>query len=490
MKSLINNLFIVLLLFSSMAYGQIDFEKNPFEKEKPFEYIPLNKKFWDEYQLLKKDKNFNQINKLIVDQDINKLKANEKAEVYLAFAETAFDQNHPYISLVTIFEINKLFPLSNQSIMSYFIIENIYKNYNIYDRVLVSESFLDQDIDLTNSKIPNEIKSFLGYLFSEISYQKRYKNKFRKFENFIIPNSEWAFRKEYESGLYELYNNRLDEAIKIFNNLRQNETISSFLRNKAQRQLARLLFEKGDFEKSFDYLKSLQSIQDDTGALLLERAWNKYYLKHYSKSLGLLTALNDSMFSKTQTPESDVLQMLIYKELCHYDSVFEVKNLFQKRYSKSVSRIKKRGDLLEDPLLKKWALQNYQLKLEASYITGIRSDRKWMNKIFSSSEISKFFDIKAVSKEKQLDDSLSIVLRKEIRKVSEKLLDFNEQVNFLDYQTKVDSLKLKKNTKDVNYRPESISLVTFDRLYWKYEGELWIDEIENLRVLIKSQCEN
>lgn len=178
---------------------------------------------------------------------------------------------------------------------------------------------------------------------------------------------------------------------------------------------------------------------------------NKYYLKHYSKSLGLLTALNDSMFSKTQTPESDVLQMLIYKELCHYESVFEVKDRFQKRYLKSVNRIKKRGNLIEDPLLKKWALQNYQLKTEASYITGLRTDRKWMNKIFSGSELTKLFEGKAVLKEKQLDDEISLMLRKEIRKVSEKLLDFNEQVNFLDYRTKVDSLKLKKNTKDVNY---------------------------------------
>ena len=483
-------LFILLTIFCATAFSQIDFEKNPFEKEKPFEYIPLNKKFWDEYLLLKKDKNFEQINKLIVDQDVKKLKDNEKAEVYLAFAETAYEQNHPFISLVAVFEINRLFPLSNQSIMSYFIIESIVKNYNIYDRVLVSESFLDQDVDLTNTKIPNEIKSFLGYLFSENIYQKRYKNKFKNFDSFILPESEWAFRKDYERGLYELFNNRIDEAIKIFDRLRQNESASVFLRNKSQRQLARLLFEKGDFEKSFDYLKLLQSIQDDTGSLLLERAWNKYYLKHYSKSLGLLTALNDSMFSKTQTPESDVLQMLIYKELCHYESVFEINNLFQKRYSKSITRIKKRGNLMEDPLLKKWALQNYQLKLEASYITGIRADKKWMNKYFSSSEINKFFEAKALAKEKQLDDSISVLLRKEIRKVSEKLLDFNEQVNFLDYQTKVDSLKLKKNTKDANYRPESISLVTFDRLYWKYEGELWIDEIENLRVLIKSQCEN
>lgn len=487
--------FIILVLchfvmiFSINASAQIEFEKNPFEKEKSFEYIPQNKNFWEEYQQLKANKKFDDMNTLISKQNLKTSKTNEKAEVYLAFADAAYEQNHPYVSLVAIFEINKIFPLSNQSIMSFFLVEKIFKNYNIHDRVLISESFLDQDIDITSSKIPNEIKSFLGYLFSDASYQKRYRNKFKKYDSFILQNSEWSFRKEYERGLYELFNNRIDEALKIFDGLRQNEMASVFLKGKAQRQLARLLFEKGEFEKSFDYLKSLQTTQEDTGAVLLERAWNKYYLKHYSKSLGLLQALDHSIFSRTQTPESDVLQMLIYKELCHYDSVFDVKNEFHKKYSKSIERIKKRADLSKDPLLKRWALQSYKLKTESSYITGLRTDKKWVKKIFSDSEISKNLGEKVLLKEKQIDDEISILNRNEIRKVAEKLLDYNEQVNFLDYQTKVDSLRLKKNKRDENYRPESISLMTFDRLYWKYEGELWIDEIENLRVLIKSRCE-
>ncbi len=476
--------------FSVGMMSQIEFEKNPFEKDKPFEYVPLNNKFWGEYQTLKTNKNYTDMNSLISNQNFKQLKSNEKAEVLLAFADAAYEQNHPFISLVSVFEINKLFPLSNQSIMSYFIIEKIFKNYNIQDRVLVSEVFLDQDFDFENTKIPNEIKSFLGYLFSENTYQKRYKNKFKKFDAYIVANSEWLYRREYDKALYELYNNRLDEAIKIFDNLRQNEQASTFLRGQAQRQQARLIFEKGDFEKSFEYLKSLQSVQDDTGVLLLERAWNKFYLKHYSKSLGLLTAINDPMFEKTQTPESDVLQMLIYKDLCQYESVFDVKDRFQKKYLKSINKIKKRADLSEDPVLKKWALQNFELKKQASYITGLRVDKKWMKKNFSDTDMQSMIETKSLLKEKQIDNQISMILRKEVRRVSEKLLDFNEQINFLDYQTKVDSLKLKKNIKDKNYRPESISLMTFDRLYWKYEGELWIDEIENLRVLIQSRCEN
>ncbi len=490
MKFFYLSIVFILQFFSVGMMSQIEFEKNPFEKDKPFEYIPLNNKFWTEYQTLKTNKNYTDMNSLISNQNFKQLKSNEKAEVLLAFADAAYEQNHPFISLVSVFEINKLFPLSNQSIMSYFIIEKIFKNYSIQDRVLVSEVFLDQDFDFENTKIPNEIKSFLGYIFSENTYQKRYKNKFKKFDAYIIANSEWLYRREYDKALYELYNNRLDEAIKIFDNLRQNEQASTFLRGKAQRQQARLIFEKGDFEKSFDYLKSLQSVQDDTGALLLERAWNKFYLKHYSKSLGLLTAINDPMFEKTQTPESDVLQMLIYKDLCQYESVFDVKDRFQKKYLKSINKIKKRADLSEDPVLKKWALQNFELKTQASYITGLRIDKKWMQQNFSDTDMQSMIEAKSLLKEKQIDNQISMILRKEVRRVSEKLLDFNEQINFLDYQTKVDSLKLKKNIKDKNYRPESISLMTFDRLYWKYEGELWIDEIENLRVLIQSRCEN
>lgn len=481
--------FFAAILISVSSSAQIEFEKNPFEKDKPFEYVPLDTEFWTEYQQLKADKKYDDINSLIANKDLRKMKDNQKSEVYLAFADTAFDQGFPYISLVSIFEINKLFPLSNPSIMSYFIIEKIFANYNIFDDILISESFLDQDIDLANPRIPTEIKSFLGFIYSDVSYQNRYKNKFKKFDTYIVANSQWAYRRDYEKALYELYNNREEDALKIFVSLHENEAVVPYLRNKSQRQVARLLFEKGEFEKSFEHLKTLQAIQDDTGALLLERAWNKYYLKHFSKALGLLTALNDSIFAKTQTPESDVLQMLIYKELCQYDSVLEIKDKYQKRYSKSVALIKNRGNLLEDPLLKRWALQNLNLKKRSSYITGLRTDKKWLKKNFSNSEISKVFEAKATAKERQLDDEISVLLTKEIRKVSEKLLDFNEQVNFLDYQTKVDSLRLKKNSKDVNYRPESISLVTFDRLYWKYEGELWIDEIENLRVLIKSQCE-
>ena len=400
-----------------------------------------------------------------------------------------FESDKPYIASFLIFEINKIFPLSNQSIRSLYLLEKIYQKYNIIDEIFLMENIFDQDINLNDKKIPKDLKSFIAYLILEKADLKKYKLDTKSLVKFIQPDTEWQLRLEYKKALYELYNNRLDASIEIFQKLLVNKNISEYLKRKSERQLARLLFEKGDFEKSFELLKNLQFQAEDSGAILLERAWNKYYLKHYSKALGLLTAIDSPLFINSITPESFILKMLIYKDLCIYDSVFELKGKFEAKYKKSIELIKKRKDLDKDNTLKRWALQNYNLKQEALAITGLRVDMNWLQDHFGGSELYKSIKVIALSKEQQIQDRLAFKLNKEIRKVADQLLNYNEQVSFLDYQTKVDSLKIKNTNFKKNYSPETISFITFDRLYWNYVGELWIDELENLRVLVKSKCE-
>ena len=170
--------------------------------------------------------------------------------------------------------------------------------------------------------------------------------------------------------------------------------------------------------------------------------------------------------------------------------MYQIKGDFERKYSKSINAIKKRQDLDKDNTLKRWALQNYVLKQEALSITGLRQDMKWLEDHFSGTDIYKYFKDVAAAKEKQIQDRLAFKLKKELRRVADQLLNYNEQISFLDYQTKVDSLKIKTNSFKRNYSPETISFITFDRLYWNYVGELWIDELENLRVLVKSKCED
>ena len=479
----------LVFLLTKPAYSQVKFEQNPFEKADPYQYQSVRNEFWKQVEEMLLNKKYDEIIKLTTEEDLKKIKPNEKAEIYLAVAEAAVKTDHPYLAFMLTHEITKIFPLSNQALRAYFLMEEITKKNSLFDELIIGETIIEQDINLESKKIPQEIRGFLAYMFFQ-SYRQQGFVKWEKIaQKWILPNTEWSFRLDYDKALYELYNDRFDASLKLFEAIKDNVLASDHLRKKAKRQYARMIFEKGEFQKSFELLKELQFEQDDRGFILLERAWTKYYLKHYSKALGLLTALDTKLFEQSRTPETDILKMLIYKELCHYGEVFEVKKTFDKRYKKAIEDIKNRKDLSKNKTLLQLALMKTNLKSYSGFIGGIRRDMNWFKKVGTSGDLMTDFQTKVKFKDKQLQDIISLKLNDQIRKTADEMLDWNEQINFLDYQTRVDSLRIRRSDKELNYRPEAIPLMTFDRLYWLYKGEMWLDELESLRVLVKSKCQ-
>ena len=157
-------IFSVLILFlANLGTAQVSFEQNPFEKADPFQYQSVRNNFWQQVDnFLAKEEYENVIN-LAFGEEIKSLKPNEKAEVYLAIAEAANKTNHPYLAFVLSHEITKIFPLSNQAIRSYFLIEDILKKNAISDELIIGETVIEQDINFDSKKIPYELKSFLGF---------------------------------------------------------------------------------------------------------------------------------------------------------------------------------------------------------------------------------------------------------------------------------------------------------------------------------------
>jgi hypothetical protein len=66
-------------------------------------------------------------------------------------------------------------------------------------------------------------------------------------------------------------------------------------------------------------------------------------------------------------------------------------------------------------------------------------------------------------------------------------LDWADQVSFLDYQSRVDGLRIQRGAQDA-YKSEEVPHMTFDRVYWTLTSEFWLDELDSLKVLVSSQC--
>src|SRR4051812_31503697 len=116
---------VLFLFFTVPCYSQVKFEQNPFEKAEPFQYQALRSEFWQKTEKFSAEKQYEELIEFISEENIKTLKPNEKAEVYLAIAEVAVKTDHPYLAFILCHEITKIFPLSNQAIRSYFLIEEI-----------------------------------------------------------------------------------------------------------------------------------------------------------------------------------------------------------------------------------------------------------------------------------------------------------------------------------------------------------------------------
>ena len=224
--------------------------------------------------------------------------------------------------------------------------------------------------------------------------------------------------------------------------------------------------------------------------ILLERAWTKYYQKEYGKALGLLVALEAPYFDSSRTPEPYILKMLMYKELCYYDSALSVVGEFNKHFGPSIQAIRKRSELRRDQVLVNLSVLDQSIEKWVNFLQLLKDEKKnlenynWEHYTFLKNS-KRTYDFEMNRVRNQLD----WILKDKVRKSADNLLDWEEQLTFLDYQTRLDSLRVIKPKSEVPYRSEVISHSKFDKAYWTNQGEIWFDELEDYKVFVESQCE-
>lgn len=464
-----------LCLFSSaLAYSQ----------EAGFTYSPVNKDLWNLVEETLPDKKNTEIYRFL-DRKWGEFEPEslEATEIQLAVARLLIRDKMSVLATEILSQIIRTRAGTQASFLSLILLQQIMQEFPIDLQALKQELILDLDLD----RPPREIADMLAYFNTLEDRRLGFSAWAKKNQNSVSVGSFWDFNLRYNRALEEVQQNKIDSAIERFASLGANPQVPQYLKNKAVHQYARLVFEKGDFEQAYRSFEDVKLNPRDSGHLLLERAWSKYYLRDYSKSLGLLTALEAPIFDSSRSPEVYVLKMVIYKELCYYDAAFEVMEEFKKRFSKSIETIKKRGDLRKDQQLVNMALADYRLAEQVHYYNEVKSEKKrFLDSNLKNLEMMKGFSSRYDIRIAEVNNRLNFQLRDPIRKAANRLLEWQEQMSFLDYQTRVDSLRISRPNND--FKAEKISLTRFNQVYWLFMNEFWLDELENLKVLVESQC--
>lgn len=465
----------ISLMISTLALSQ----------EAGFVYTPVNKDLWTLVEETLPDKKNTEIYRFL-DRKWGELEAEslEATEIKLALARLLIRDQMSVLATEVLSEIVRTRAGTQASFLSLVLLQQIMQEFPYDLQSLKQELILDLDLD----RPPQEISDMVAYFNTLEDRRLGFSAWAQKNQNAVSVGSFWDFQLRYNRALEEVQQNKIDSAIERFASLGANPLVPKYLKNKAVHQYARLVFEKGDFEQAYRSFEDVKLNPRDSGHLLLERAWSKYYMRDYSKALGLLTALEAPIFDSSRSPEVYILKMVIYKELCYYDAAFEVMEEFKKRFSRSIDIIKKRGDLRKDQQLVNMALADHRLSEQVHYYNEVKSEkRRFLDSNMKDIGVFKPYSSKYDIRIAELSNRLNYQLRDPIRKVADRLLEWQEQMSFLDYQTRVDSLRISRPNNE-EFAAEKISLTRFNQVYWLFMDEFWLDELENLKVLVESQC--
>lgn len=426
----------------------------------------------------------NKIKEIFIDIDEKLLEKNSLPEYRLILAAYLHNEKQYFTATQVLKELaveknGSLLGTAAINLLVSCLQEYIYDEEDIID-FIISNDFVQKT---------ENINSFVNYHLALYNLRAENKKWFKKSLAKIEEGSFWEQKWKYNLILKDYIDNDSDSSIEAIKAFIENPATALFLKNSAILQLARINFERENFEESFKLYTSLPELANrERGRVLLEMAWTKYYLKDYGKALGLLHILKTPYFNPSVNSERYILEGIIYKQLCHYKEVVKTVRRFKKKFGRSFKYIKRRIDLTKDRVLSSMALMNLRYQTRANQVDSIRKEIEFLLEYDLENKEITGVEKKLKERENILRKNLDLEIREEVDQVALELLEAKEQIEFLDYTAKLDSMRVDKYGEARKYDADQISFLNFDKVFWLIKREFWWDEVNDIKVLINSRC--
>jgi TolA-binding protein len=279
----------------------------------------------------------------------------------------------------------------------------------------------------------------LGFLPDSVS---DYANYQQGIVDLRVGNERWAkthFVKLEEDGVeasrakFALLVTRLrnakqvdDQVIDDFLELSKDQKLTLEARNEARLAVARLRYEKKDYEgalKAYDMVQ-LPSLDPGRATLYLEEAWTRYNLGQLRATIGLLTTLDAPSFRDEFLPDKYILRALVYRDLCQYLPAKRAAKELTRRFSDSLEAIREREDLTQDFRLRRAANSHGSTKRAARFLDSLNLETEQLNRHAGGfgdrlyKHLQKVYDLAHAESERIYQQRLRDAVREEADKLA------------------------------------------------------------------------
>jgi hypothetical protein len=359
-----------------------------------------------------------------------------------------------------------------------------------HDEVLIDEQIFGS-LDL--GFLPDSVSDYANYqqglVDLRVGNERWAKTHFVKLEDDSIE----ASRAKFALLVTRLRNSKSvdDQMIEDFLELSKDEKLTLEARNEARLAVARLRYERKNYEGALKAYEMVQLPALDPGraTLYLEEAWTRYNLGQLRATIGLLTTLDAPSFRDEFLPDKYILRALVYRDLCQYLPAKRAAKELNRRFSDSLEAIREREDLTQDPRLRRAAASHGSTRRASRFLDSLNVETELLGRFAGGfgdrlyKHLTKIYDLERAEGERLYRQRL----REAVREEADRLLRADEQVRLMEYEV---GLKLyervKRGAKFI--APEKEIPLTPAQIAFKFDGEYWNDELRSYRVKIPSRC--
>jgi hypothetical protein len=339
--------------------------------------------------------------------------------------------------------------------------------------------------------VRDDLREFILYYQGLLDYRSGFVRWGRSHFAQLTKGSYYYYKAVYVEAVYELVRYNLDKSLEMFREILAANVKQTDVMNNARQSVARILFEQKKYAEAYAMYEQIDAPIEKQATVFLEEAWAQYYLRNYQRSMGLLYALEAPAFYRFFSPEKFILKSLIYKNLCHYNVAKDAVSEFFQAYGDAVRAVYDRVDLEKNPILLDAALQDpgmiergrFQSLLDTELGSLDRFESQWTENGLLA-HLQRVYGLKI----QEVNRLLQVGLQDSLRRVAENLLQYEEQMNLLEYEIGLSIYKrIKGAPTQKDGKAEEIPYYGL-QAYYEFDGEFWNDELHDFRFFIEDRC--
>jgi tetratricopeptide (TPR) repeat protein len=361
----------------------------------------------------------------------------------------------------------------------------------LYERGLVEEwRFLDGVVyGAQYGDLEPEVADFVEYLQSLGDLRLGFSSWGRnRLEALATSDRVYGWRARYLLAVERIKQRNDEGAEKLLHQILDNPQAPSDVRTVAALALARILYERKSYDEAFAYYSQVKLPLVEQDLVLLERAWDRVGAGDQQRALGMVAGLGAPIFRRLFAPERDLIRAIALRKLCQFRLAHLAVREFHERYGALVRKARDRSGLADDPTIVQWASWGTRLAAYARMRTRFHTEIGLIDGV-SDDELESHLSTLYAARLAFVEDNLRRGLVHAIDHVVDELLRVNEQMDLIDYEIGAGLVKpgAKHGEAKLTARAGELPYGS-PKVFFKFDGEYWSDELNDFAVLADDRC--